>query len=111
MDSQNRLAAMYSAGLGVQQDFAEAAKWYRKAADQGDTDAQNQLGSLYGNGQGVAQSNVEAYRWFDIAASGDNSADVEAHDSAVRNRETVAAKMTPDEIAEAQKLAKAWKPR
>ncbi len=111
MDSQNRLATMYSTGVGVTLDFAEAAKWYRKAADQGDTDAQNQLGSMYGNGQGVPQDNVEAYRWFDIAASGDNASDVEAHDSAVKNRETVAAKMTPDEIAEAQKLAKAFKPR
>ena len=110
MDSQNRLAALYLAGDGVQQDYAEAARWYRKAADQGDIEAQNELGSLYGNGQGVPQDYVEAYRWFDIAASRNAGNDFETHDNAVRNRDTVAAKMTPAQIAEAQKLAKAWKP-
>ena len=73
-----------ASGDGVQQDFAEAAKWYRKAADQGDIDAQNELGSLYGNGQGVPQDYVEAYRWFDLAASRNAGADFETHDNAVR---------------------------
>jgi len=110
MDSQNRLATLYLTGDGVQQDFAEAAKWYRKAADQGDVEAQNELGSLYGNGRGVPVDYVEAYRWFDIAASHDPGADFETHDNAVRNRDTVAGKMTPEQIAAAQKLAKTWKP-
>ena len=96
-------------GEGVPSDYAEAAKWYRKAADQGDIEAQNELGSLYGTGQGVPKDYVEAYRWFELAASRDAGADFEAHDNAVRNRETVAGKMTPEQIAEARKLAKAWK--
>jgi TPR repeat protein len=63
-----------------------------------------------GPGRGVQQDLVEAYRWFDIAASRNAGTDFEAHDNAVRNRNTVAAKMTPEEIAKAQKLAKDWKP-
>ena len=108
-DSQNRLATLYLAGDGVAQDFAEAAKWYRKAAEQGDIEAQNELGSLYGNGQGVPQDLVEAYRWFEIAATRDAGTDFETHDNAVKNRDIVAAKMTPEQIAEAQELVKAWK--
>ena len=50
------------------------------------------------------------FRWFDIAASRNVGNDFETRDNAVRNRDTVAAKMTPAQIAEAQKLAKAWKP-
>jgi TPR repeat protein len=38
----------------------EAAKWFRKAADQGYAPAQYNLGLLYLSGQGVAQSNLEA---------------------------------------------------
>ena len=107
--AEYNLAYLYTVGLGVPQDFVEAIKWYRKAADQGDIEAQNELGSLYGNGQGVPQDLVEAYRWFDLAASRDAAGDFETHDNAVKNRDIVAAKMTPAQIADAQKLVKAWK--
>jgi uncharacterized protein len=53
---------------GVMPDFAEAAKWYRKAADQGFAEAQNNLGVLYASGQGVPQDYVEAVRLFGLAA-------------------------------------------
>jgi hypothetical protein len=55
---------MYYNGKGVPQDYAEAARWYRKAADQGNADAQNNLGVMYGNGQGVPQDYVRAHMWF-----------------------------------------------
>ena len=45
---------------GVDQSDATAAKWYRKAAEQGYTVAQNNIGSMYENGQGVDQSNSTA---------------------------------------------------
>jgi TPR repeat protein len=40
---EGNLGVMYANGDGVPQDFAEAAKWFRKAADQGDTEAQSNL--------------------------------------------------------------------
>ena len=93
---------MYYNGLGVQQDYAEAAKWTRKAAEQGYTPAQADLGVLYWNGQGVQQDVVLAYMWLSLAA---------AHEpDAVRERNLAASQMTTDEIAEAQRLARAWKP-
>jgi hypothetical protein len=51
--AQNNLGWMYLNGKGVAQDDAEAAQWYRKAAEQGFADAQNMLGWMYQNGQGV----------------------------------------------------------
>jgi S1-C subfamily serine protease len=58
----------YINGEGVPQDDAEAVKWYRKAADQGDAVAQNNLGACYDNGQGVPQDHAAAVRWFRSAA-------------------------------------------
>jgi TPR repeat protein len=109
--AQYNLAYVYSIGQGVPQDYAEAAKWYRKAAEQGDADAQNRLGSMYGTGQGVPQDLVEAHKWFSLAASGDPATDAESRQDAARNRDLVAGKMTPEQIAEARKLAREWRPK
>jgi TPR repeat protein len=59
---------MYYMGRGVAQDYAEAAKWFRLAADRGHVEAQGSLGWMYAKGQGVAQDIVEAAKWFRLAA-------------------------------------------
>ena len=51
----------------------EAARWYRKAVDQGYALAQLDLGALYANGQGVAQDDAEAARWLIKAADQGNA--------------------------------------
>ena len=43
--AQSALGLMYQDGQGVAQDDAEAVKWFRLAAEQGDADAQSNLGS------------------------------------------------------------------
>lgn len=63
------LAADYLAGRGVPKDLAQAAYWYRKAADQGIPVAQNYMGYLYTVGMGVPQDHAEAVRWYERAAS------------------------------------------
>jgi TPR repeat protein len=67
--AQFNLGGMYAKGLGVRQDYQEAAKWWRLAAAQGDADAQNNLGYLYENGKGVAQDYQEAAKWWRLAAA------------------------------------------
>jgi DNA-directed RNA polymerase subunit RPC12/RpoP len=52
----------------VQQDYAEAAKWYRKSAEQGFAGAQFGLGLCYQNGLGVSQDSGEAMKWLRSAA-------------------------------------------
>jgi TPR repeat protein len=59
---------MFKDGQGVKQDFGEAVRWYRKAADQGHAIAQINLGSMFKNGQGVKQDFSEAMRWYRKAA-------------------------------------------
>ena len=49
---------------GKKQDYAEAAKWYRKAAEMGYAEAQYHLGYMYNKGKGVTQDYTEALKWF-----------------------------------------------
>jgi len=105
-EAQYNLGVMYDNGLGVPQDHAKAAKWYRKAAEQGDADAQNTLGFMYGQGRGVPQDYVQAHMWYNLAASrlppGTDRV------GAVKNRDILAARMTPAQIAEAWRLTREW---
>ena len=110
--AQFNLGLVYRTGQGVPQDDAQAVKWYRLAADQGDASAQFNLGNTYDIGRGVPQDYVQAHKWFNLSASRALVTDEkDVRDSAVKNRDILAAKMTPAQIAEAQKLASAWKPK
>ena len=66
--AQYNLGACYYDGHGVPQSYAEAAEWFRKAAEQGYAEAQHDLGACYYNGHGVPQSYSEAIKWFRKAA-------------------------------------------
>ena len=85
-------------------NFTEAAKWLLKAADQGDVYAQANLGWLYASGQGVAQDDTQALMWSTLAVAG--AEDDATRELAVKVRDRSAAKMTPAQIAEAQRLAR-----
>jgi len=91
-------------GKDVNQDYKAAVKWYKLAAEQGFALAQNNLGGMYYEGKGTLQDYTRAYVWFYIAASLGNG-------DARKNRDIVEKKMTPAQIAEAQKLAREWTPK
>ncbi len=97
--AQFRTGVMYGNGQGVVQDYPEAVKWYRLAAAQGLAQAQVNLGAMYGNGEGVIQDYVRAHMWANLAASQGNKI-------AAENRELNAKTMTPQQIGEAEKLAR-----
>ena len=106
-DAQSSLGFMYHQGEGVPQDYAEALKWYRLAAAQGQALAQFALGRLYSEGTGVPRDYVQAHKWFTLGTA--TSTTPAERDRAVRARDSVAAKMTPAQIAEAHKLVREWK--
>ena len=127
-------------GSGVPQDYEMALSWYHKAAEQGETNAlihlgevyatgrivppntrwrcpgtarppskalpsaQVRIGNMYAEGQGVLQDNAQAHMWYNLASAQD-------FPLASEKRDRVAAKMTPAQISEAQKLAREWKPK
>src|SRR5262249_22824067 len=102
--AQSNLGVAYASGQGVAQDLAEAARWYREAADTGDRGAQNNLGILHATGQGVPQDDVQALVWLSLAA-------VQGDTNAITNRDVLVARMTPSQIARAEALAAARKPK
>jgi TPR repeat protein len=101
--------AQYLLGLlyDLRENYAEAVKWFRKAAEQGAPKSQHQLGLMYDSGHGVPQDYVQAHMWLNLAAA--RFTDTDMRNSAVKDRNSVAAKMTPAQLAEAQKLAREWK--
>ncbi len=109
------LGAMYIVGQGVPQDYAEAVKWYRKAAEQGHVGGQWWLGFMYEKGLGVTQDYVQAHMWYNLVASSppreDDDRAITSRDNAYTGLNRVAHLMTPAQIAEAQKLAREWRPK
>jgi S1-C subfamily serine protease len=59
---------MYADGDGVPKNSAEAVKWYRKAADQGNANARHNLANMYNTGDGVPKDSTEAAKWYRKAA-------------------------------------------
>jgi TPR repeat protein len=130
----------YASTNRVKQDYAEAMKWYRKAADQNDADAQNNLAVMYEKGQGVTQSYAEAVKWYHKAAEQNqivaqynlgsdfvagngvpidyvqgykwmNLALAQGSEPAKRYLPILESQMTQEQIAEAQQLTREFKPR
>ena len=102
---------MYETGFGLTQDYLVAATWYRKAADQGNPGGQYNVGALYERGNGVPHDYVQALKWYSLAASRMGTTQQETAGAISRISNALAAKMTPAQIAEAQKLAREWKPK
>jgi uncharacterized protein len=136
--AQNRLGLLYDEGQGVPQNYGQAKQWFEKAAEKGHAGAQVNLGTLYLLERGVPQSDQMALFWFRRAAGqGDavafaklglmyaqgrgvprdfiqahmwyNLAGANGERRAAAERDTLATRMTPAQIAEAQKLAREWK--
>jgi TPR repeat protein len=102
-EAQNNLAVCYAKGDGVAKDKIEAVKWYRKAANQGLGLAQYSLGACYCNGEGVPKDYIEAYKWMNLASAQDD-------EDAKTYLPFVEIRMTAEQIAEAQRLAREFRP-
>jgi len=96
---QNRVGEFYAKGLGVQRDNKAAIKWFTLAAEQGRLEAQLNLGIAYEKGDGTPQDYVRSLMWYNIVASRSGR-------SWHKKRDVIAEKMTPADIAQAQKLAR-----
>ena len=103
-EAQFRLGFAYRHGFHIPQDDAEAVKWFRKAAEQGVAKAQVMLGLMYAMGQGVPQDYVQAHMWSTLAAA-------QGSQGAAKIRDKPAERMTREQIAEAQRLAREWRPK
>ncbi len=138
-DGMTNLAELYLRGLGLERNAAQALDWFAKAADQGDpahqlqlgglyldgaagepdvesglrwigraanqgySEAQVRLGAIYAEGSKVAKDPVRAYMWFYRAS-------MTGTEQVSEGLGLLAAEMTAEQIAEAKRLADAWRP-
>lgn len=106
--AQSTLGDIYFYGRGAPQDFAEAVKWWSLAAENGIANAQLNLSVMYANGDGVPQDYVTAHVYANLAAA--RLPPGEDRETAVKNRDIVGKLMTPEQVAEAQRRAREWRP-
>lgn len=104
--AQFALGTMYRDGQGVEQDYPEALRWWRSAAEMGLLDAKLALGNIYAGGSGIAKDNILAYMWYELATL--QSGDDWLSGIARSNRDAVATRMTPADIANAERLVEEW---
>ena len=90
---------MYAKGRGVLKDEAEAVRWFRLAAEQGNTNAQNNLGVMYFTGEGVLKDDVLAHMWSNIAGANGFA-------TARKLRDRLGRDMTRAEVSRATELAR-----
>ena len=101
--AQNNLGILYEVGAGVAADAAQAEAWYRRAAEQDLPMGQYNLGILYGTGPPDTRDPVRSYAWLTLARA-------QGLDVAEPARQAIAGQMTAAEIAEAEDLARRWRP-
>ena len=97
--AQYYLAMMYLRGEGVGQSYEEAAKWFRKAAEQRVKQAQYRLAELYMSGRGVPKDYEFAYAWYRVGAEHRHKKSMDALASAREN-------LSSEELEEAEKLSR-----
>ncbi len=111
-EARTLLGAMYWSGEGVPRNHTEAARLYLLAANQGYARAQNDIGFMYGFGEGIPpHDDVEAYKWLTLAIKGYTSKNQGRLDQAIKDKATLAKRMTKAQIADADARVKAWKPK
>ena len=109
-EARTLLGAMYWSGEGVPRDHNQAARLYLLAANQGYARAQNDIGFMLGFEGPPPHDDVEAYKWLSLAVQRYTAKNQDRLDQAKKDKATLAARMTPAQVTEAERRAKAWKP-
>ena len=100
---QLQLGTFYFDGVSGEPDVENGLRWIRRAANQGYSEAQLRLASILIEGGKVPKDPVHAYMWL-------HRASMMGTEQAGDGLKTLAAEMTAAQIAEAKRLADAWRP-
>ena len=100
-EAQYYMGYRYEHGKGIAQSYPDAVRWYSKAAEQGNLSAIYSLGQMNQAGHGVPQNRLEAYKWFNLAATSGIK-------ELIASRDKAAARLTPAQQVEGQRLASDW---
>jgi hypothetical protein len=103
------LGQHYEYGNGTSPDMAEAVRWYRYSAERGIRDGQLEYVRCLLNGKGVPRDEVEALMWLNLVAS--DSSPSYVGKSGAEYRDSVAARLTPEQIERAAAMTRSWRPK
>ena len=131
--AQFKMGNIFEEGIVVSQNFSEAVKWYALSAEQdftqakvklyelakknipqaleilrydsdiGVAKAQGRLGEIYSQGLILPANYLEAHMWYSLAVLRGNG-------SVIAEKIELEKNMSPDQINEAQEMARNWKP-
>ncbi len=105
-DAEAELGNCYLDGVGATKDIVEGVKWLQHAAAHGSARGQSRLGTCYERGTGLPKDFVQAYKWYTLAAAQDNDLGPDLR----VNLAKLESALTPEEVAQAQKLARDFSP-
>jgi uncharacterized protein len=102
-EAQLKLGMLYAHGEGVPQDDDQAGKWFQLAGEKGKFKAQYILGMMLVNGQGITKDYVLAHMWYNLSR-------LQGNEGAKSQISALEQSMTPEQIEQAQKMLREWKP-
>jgi TPR repeat protein len=122
-EAQNALGELYRQGRGVPKDFELSARYFAQAAQQGEADGAKNIGLAFARGEGAERNLVQAYFWLSIAAMDSISQTAEQFNTFIAEkmgdplmgdpgalRDKLARSMNTEEIADAQRRVREWRP-
>lgn len=109
IDAIFTMGIVHEGGIGVPRNLTEAANWYKKSADRGFYAGQLKLANMYGKGQGVKKDLAQSYFWYSVAEKTAPRQNNDRFEIPII-KDKLASLMTKEQVAEADRKAKAWKP-
>jgi localization factor PodJL len=100
--AMHNLAVMSANKESGAPDYVAAIQWFNEAAERGLADSQFNLAILIEGGLGVPKDLALAYKWYSLAARGGDR-------EAVRRRDALKARLSPDELQDAVAAVAAWR--
>jgi localization factor PodJL len=100
--AMHNTAVLMAEGVNGAPDYGAATEWFKRAAEYGIRDSQFNLAILYARGLGVTQDLVASYNWFAAAAR-------QGDEDAIKKRDEVASRLSPDQLKLAKDVAAIWK--
>lgn len=109
LNAQSSLAEMYYSGEVVSKDYAKAFQMFANLAEHGVLSAYCPLAEMYYQGRGTTQDNIQAFKWISLCIYYFHPEI--SYEKELNLSNEIAAKMTPEQIEEAQRLASEFKPK
>lgn len=109
LDAIFTMGVVYEGGIGQARSIGEAFKWYKKSADRGFYAGILKVANMYGKGQGIPKDNAQAYLWYSIAELRAPKDSNDRYELPIV-KDKLSTLLTKEQVADAERKAKAWKP-